>query len=180
MKATSSGDSQWVSIASLQQQQSATYAPYPILPGTIAEGSLHFDHQTNQWTITSLDVLQPHLRICSSASHRIEEKWSCVSISGIEPKWRNEKKYLTYAGKSHPEFLTPLSSHLPSTSTSRHGPRRGGGGGNRTTGGGLLRPEVRSNPFHGVLSYVANPLNGPAELFNEFDRETYCPSFIYF
>lgn len=175
---TTSLDSHWVSIASLEQQQSV-YVPHPILPGTIAEGSLHFNHQTNQWTITSLDVLQSHLRVCTSTSHRIEENWSCVSVSGIEPKWRNEKRYLTYAGKSHPEFLIPISSRFPPTAKSRLFQEREGGG-NHTTSPELLRPEVQSNPFHGVLSYVANPLNGPDELFNEFDRETYCPSFIYF
>jgi hypothetical protein len=183
---SASGESEWVSIESLEQQQGQGQGqqPYPILPGTIAEGSFHFNRQTSQWTVTSLDVLQAHLRVCSSATHRIEERWSCVSVSGIEPKWRNDKKYLTYAGKSHPEFLTQCSSHSsfasPSSSSPSSNHTTGAGAAGGTGTGGLKLREVQSNPFHGVLSYVANPLNGPDELFNEFDRETYCPSFLFF
>jgi hypothetical protein len=172
-------DSHWTPIGSLGHQPSSSspsLSPVPraLLPGSIAEGSLHFNSQTERWTITSLDVLETHLRVCSSASARIEDTWSCLLVSGIEPKWKNSKRYLTYAGKSHPEFLStrpplpstrPLLTNHTESMSRRHS---------------ALALALQANPFHGVLSYVANPLQGPNELFNEFDRETYCPSFLFY
>lgn len=166
------GESQWISINILENNPN-NYRPRPILSGSIAEGSLHYNYELKHWTITSLDVLEPYLRVCSSETEHIEANWSCIHISGIEPKWKNDKKYLTYAGKSHPEFLqatkSSVSSLLINTNTSTSLPYSA-----------LQFSTIQSNSYHGVLSYVANPLHGPDQLFNEFDRETYCPSFLLF
>lgn len=168
--------SQWISIDSIERNPQS-YRPRAILSGSIAEGSLHYNRVLNQWSITSLDVLEPNLRTCLSATQHIEAEWSCMHISGIEPKWKNDKKYLTYAGKSHPEFIQfststlsfPSPAYNSSNATSTF-----------TSSSNLQFSTIQLNPFHGVLSYVANPLHGPDELFNEFDRETYCPSFLLF
>lgn len=162
----------WLSI-DLIETNSNDYLPHPILPGTIAEGSLHYNSQSNQWIITSLDVLESNIRVCSSYSNRIEDLWNCQYVSGIEPRWRNERKYMTYAAKSHPEFLNQqinitilqskyLSTYPQNTSS--------------------IFSSVNRNQIshHGIISYVANPIKGPNFLFDEQEKETYCPTFLYY
>jgi hypothetical protein len=178
--ASSPPSSRWIPIGSLGHHPSV-HVPRAILPGSIAEGSLHFNEQTERWTITSLDVLEAHLRVCSSASALIEDDWSCLLVSGIEPKWKNDKRYLTYAGKSHPEFLSVASSRSPSPRTAPVvNLTEATGQASLLASSSMAATALQANPFHGVLSYVANPLRGPEELFDEPDRETYCPSFLYF
>ena len=162
----------WLTIDFIESH-SNDYSPHPIVPETIAEGSLHYNIQSNQWIITSLDIFQSNIRICSSYSDRIDDIWTCQVVSGIEQRWSNSQNYLTYAGKSHPEFLNQqqlnnnfLVSLLNNSTTTFN---------NNTSQNNLNRMT-----HHGILSYVANPTKGPVELFQEGERDSYCPTFLYY
>lgn len=100
---TSSTVSSFVPLVQLEEQ-GLTSEAVAILPGVVSEASLHFDGWTKRWVVVSLAVSDYTHRVCFSADSSLTSHWQCISVGGIGAPWSDKHRYITYAGRAHPEL----------------------------------------------------------------------------
>jgi hypothetical protein len=104
-----SDPSQARSFVSLSQLTGETPPqPMAVLPGVVAEASLHFDARSSRWVVASLEASESYLRLCRSQDSNLAGTWECVAVAGIAAPWSDKHRFIAYAGRAHPE-LDPLT-----------------------------------------------------------------------
>jgi len=85
-----------------QLTTSIDYHRLAALPGGVSEASLHFDHNSMSWVVTTLEMNDDFITLCRSFS--IEGPWRCSPGPVITSPWNDKQQYMSYAAKSHPEL----------------------------------------------------------------------------
>ncbi|RYH05904.1 hypothetical protein EON65_43560 [archaeon] len=118
--------------------------PMQLFSPLLTEASMW--REGGEWMVLSLHMMEHYLQLCKAAD--ITAQWNCSYIAEIEETWQHPR-LITYAGKMHPELLSPVH-HINTNSSLR-----------------LL------------VSVVSNTLLGPDHLFEPENKEVYTPKFMY-
>ena len=161
LPATGSGSeiAQWTVLSKASSPEAAL--PYKIC-ASAPESSLHYDAGIQRWILISLSPLT-NIRVCISPVADLgslgagtgDAKFACHEVK-VPALWTADK-YITYAAKAHPEFLETM---LDSSYSKASG----------------ISDERKHSPI--VVTFVANPTRGPAELLLPENRPAYSPHFF--